>query len=253
MLMVCHHLDPAIAEDLAFAESRIRKETIAAEDILHDLGAISMFSSDSQAMGRVGEVIIRTWQTAHKMKLQRGKLPGDSDRHDNFRVKRYLAKYTINPAIAHGISHEVGSIEVGKWADLVVFKPAFFGIKPALILKGGFIAMAAMGDPNASIPTPQPVHYRPMFGAFGGAIAKTSLTFVSQAGLAAGIGKRFGLAKQLAAVKNIRGIGKKDMIHNDYAPRMEVDAQTYVVRADGNLLTCEPAVSLPMTQRYFLF
>ncbi|MDP1655786.1 MAG: urease subunit alpha [Hylemonella sp.] len=253
MLMVCHHLDPAIAEDLAFAESRIRKETIAAEDILHDLGAISMFSSDSQAMGRVGEVIIRTWQTAHKMKQQRGKLPGDSDRHDNFRVKRYLAKYTINPAITHGISHEVGSIEIGKWADLVVFKPAFFGIKPALILKGGFIAMAAMGDPNASIPTPQPVHYRPMFGAFGGAIAQTSLTFVSQAGIAADIGSRFGLSKRLAAVKGIRGIGKRHMIHNDYAPRMEVDAQTYVVRADGHLLTCEPAVSLPMTQRYFLF
>ena len=253
MLMVCHHLDPAIAEDLAFAESRIRKETIAAEDILHDLGAISMFSSDSLAMGRVGEVIIRTWQTAHKMKQQRGNLPGDSDRHDNFRVKRYLSKYTINPAIAHGISHEVGSIEVGKWADLVIWKPAFFGIKPAVILKGGFIAMAAMGDPNASIPTPQPVHYRPMFGAFGGALARGSLTFVSQAGLANGIGQRFGLNKTLSAVKNIRHIGKRDMIHNDYAPRMEVDAQTYSVRADGQLLTCEPAVSLPMTQRYFLF
>ena len=253
MLMVCHHLDPAIAEDLAFAESRIRRETIAAEDILHDLGAISMFSSDSQAMGRVGEVIIRTWQTAHKMKLQRGKLPGDTDRHDNFRVKRYLAKYTINPAIAHGISHEVGSIEVGKWADLVIWKPAFFGVKPAMILKGGFIAMAAMGDPNASIPTPQPVHYRAMFGAFGGALAKGSLTFVSQAGLAAGVGERFSLAKTLSAVKNIRQVGKRHMIHNDYAPRMEVDAQTYAVRADGHLLTCEPAVSLPMTQRYFLF
>jgi len=253
MLMVCHHLDPAIAEDLAFAESRIRRETIAAEDILHDLGAISMFSSDSQAMGRVGEVIIRTWQTAHKMKQQRGKLPGDSDRHDNFRAKRYIAKYTINPAIAHGISHEVGSIEVGKWADLVIWKPAFFGIKPAVILKGGFIAMAAMGDPNASIPTPQPVHYRPMFGAFGGALARGSLTFVSQAGLAAGIGALFGLHKTLSAVKNIRNIGKRHMIHNDYAPRMEVDAQTYAVRADGHLLTCEPAHSLPMTQRYFLF
>jgi urease subunit alpha len=253
MLMVCHHLDPAIAEDLAFAESRIRRETIAAEDILHDLGAISMFSSDSQAMGRVGEVIIRTWQTAHKMKQQRGKLPGDSDRHDNFRAKRYIAKYTINPAIAHGISHEVGSIEVGKWADLVIWKPAFFGIKPAVILKGGFIAMAAMGDPNASIPTPQPVHYRPMFGAFGGALARGSLTFVSQAGLSAGIGARFGLHKTLSAVKNIRNIGKRHMIHNDYAPRMEVDAQTYAVRADGHLLTCEPAHSLPMTQRYFLF
>ena len=253
MLMVCHHLDPAIAEDLAFAESRIRRETIAAEDILHDLGAISMFSSDSQAMGRVGEVIIRTWQTAHKMKLQRGKLPGDSDRHDNFRVKRYIAKYAINPAIAHGISHEVGSVEVGKWADLVIWKPAFFGIKPAVILKGGFIAMAAMGDPNASIPTPQPVHYRPMFGAFGGALARGSLTFVSQAGLAAGIGSRFGLKKTLSAVKNIRNIGKRHMIHNDYVPRMEVDAQTYAVRADGHLLTCEPAHSLPMTPRYFLF
>jgi len=253
MLMVCHHLDPAIAEDLAFAESRIRRETIAAEDILHDLGAISMFSSDSQAMGRVGEVIIRTWQTAHKMKQQRGKLPGDSNRHDNFRAKRYIAKYTINPAIAHGISHEVGSIEVGKWADLVIWKPAFFGIKPAVILKGGFIAMAAMGDPNASIPTPQPVHYRPMFGAFGGALARGSLTFVSQAGLSAGIGARFGLHKTLSAVKNIRNIGKRHMIHNDYAPRMEVDAQTYAVRADGHLLTCEPAHSLPMTQRYFLF
>jgi urease subunit alpha len=253
MLMVCHHLDPAIAEDLAFAESRIRKETIAAEDILHDLGAISMMSSDSQAMGRVGEVIIRTWQTAHKMKVQRGPLPGDTDRHDNARVKRYLAKYTINPAIAHGISHEVGSIEVGKWADLVIWRPAFFGIKPSLILKGGFIALAAMGDPNASIPTPQPVHFRPMFGAFGGALQRGSLTFVSQAGLRNGIGERYGLAKTLSAVKGIRGVGKKDMVHNAYAPRMEVDAQTYVVRADGQLLTCEPATDLPMTQRYFLF
>lgn len=253
MLMVCHHLDPAIAEDLAFAESRIRRETIAAEDILHDLGAISMMSSDSQAMGRVGEVIIRTWQTAHKMKAQRGLLTGDTDRHDNARVKRYIAKYTINPSIAHGISHEVGSVEVGKWADLVVWKPAFFGIKPSIILKGGFIAMAAMGDPNASIPTPQPVHYRPMFGAYGGALHRGSLTFVSQAGLAAGIGQKFGLHKILSAVKNIRSVGKRDMIHNDYAPRMEVDAQTYAVRADGHLLTCEPAVSLPMTQRYFLF
>lgn len=253
MLMVCHHLDASIAEDLAFAESRIRKETIAAEDILHDIGAISMFSSDSQAMGRVGEVILRTWQTAHKMKQQRGQLQGDSHRHDNFRVKRYIAKYTINPAIAHGISHEVGSIEVGKWADFVIWKPAFFGVKPFCILKGGFIAMAAMGDPNASIPTPQPVHYRPMFGAFGGAIAKTSLTFVSQAGLAAGIRERFGLHKTLSAVKGIRGVQKQHMIHNDLAPRMEVDAQTYAVRADGQLLTCEPARSLPMAQRYFLF
>jgi len=253
MLMVCHHLDAGIAEDLAFAESRIRKETIAAEDILHDMGAISMFSSDSQAMGRVGEVIIRCWQTAHKMKAQRGKLPEDTERNDNFRAKRYVAKYTINPAISHGISHEVGSIEVGKWADLVVWKPAFFGVKPFAILKGGTIAMAAMGDPNASIPTPQPVHYRPMFGAFGGSVAKSSLTFVSQAGLAAGIGQRYGLAKQLSTVKNIRAIRKQHMIHNAYTPKMEIDPQTYVVRADGQLLTCDPAVALPMTQRYFLF
>ncbi len=253
MLMVCHHLDASIAEDLAFAESRIRKETIAAEDVLHDLGAISMMSSDSQAMGRVGEVIMRTWQAAHKMKVQRGSLPEDNSRNDNFRVKRYIAKYTINPAIAHGISHEVGSIELGKWADLVIWKPAFFGVKPALILKGGFIAMAAMGDPNASIPTPQPVHYRPMFGSYGGALARGSLTFVSQAGLAAGIGQRFGLHKTLAAVKGVRGITKRDMVHNGYLPRMEVDPQTYAVRADGQLLTCEPASSLPMTQRYFLF
>ncbi len=253
MLMVCHHLDPAIAEDLAFAESRIRKETIAAEDILHDLGAISMFSSDSQAMGRVGEVIIRTWQTAHKMKEQRGKLEQDTARHDNFRVKRYLAKYTINPAIAHGIAHEVGSIEIGKWADIVIWKPAFFGVKPALILKGGFIAMAAMGDPNASIPTPQPVHYRPMFGAFGGALSKGSLTFVSKAGFSADLAQLYGLKKTLSAVKGIRGIGKRHMVHNDYLPKMEVDAQTYQVRADGKLLTCDPASSLPMTQRYFLF
>jgi urease subunit alpha len=253
MLMVCHHLDAGIAEDLAFAESRIRKETIAAEDILHDLGAISMMSSDSQAMGRVGEVVIRTWQTADKMKAQRGKLPEDTARHDNFRVKRYVAKYTINPAIAHGISHEVGSIEVGKWADLVIWKPAFFGVKPALILKGGFIAMAAMGDPNASIPTPQPVHYRPMFGAYGGALTRGSLTFVSQAGLNAGIKERFGLAKPVSAVKAIRGVRKQHMVHNHYLPRMEIDAQTYTVRADGHLLTCEPAVKLPMAQRYFLF
>ena len=261
MLMVCHHLDASIAEDLAFAESRIRKETIAAEDILHDLGAISMFSSDSQAMGRVGEVIMRCWQTAHKMKQQRGKLPafgpdglvGDSDRHDNGRVKRYVAKLAINPAIAHGISHEVGSIEVGKWADIVLWKPAFFGVKPFIIMKGGFIAMAAMGDPNASIPTPQPVHYRPMFGAFGGALHRGSLSFVSQAGLAGGIGERYGLHKTLSAVKNIRGIGKRHMLHNDYAPHMDVDAQTYAVRADGQLLTCEPASVLPMAQRYFLF
>ena len=253
MLMVCHHLDASIAEDLAFAESRIRKETIAAEDVLHDLGAISMMSSDSQAMGRVGEVIIRTWQAAHKMKQQRGALGGDTSRNDNFRVKRYISKYTINPAIAHGISHEVGSIEVGKWADLVIWRPAFFGVKPSIILKGGFIAMAAMGDPNASIPTPQPVHYRPMFGAYGGAIAKGSFTFVSQAGLAAGIKDKFGLSKNLSAVKNIRGVKKQHMIHNAYLPKMEIDAQTYAVRADGQLLTCEPAISLPMAQRYFLF
>ena len=253
MLMVCHHLDAGIAEDLAFAESRIRKETIAAEDVLHDLGAISIMSSDSQAMGRVGEVILRTWQTAHKMKGQRGALPEDSGRHDNFRARRYIAKYTINPAIAHGIAHEVGSIEVGKWADLVVWKPAFFGVKPALILKGGAIAMAAMGDPNASIPTPQPVHYRPQFGAFGGALARSSFSFVSQAALAEGVGERFGLVKTLVAVKNTRRIGKKDMVHNAYAPRMEIDAQTYAVRADGQLLACEPAKSLPLAQRYFLF
>jgi urease subunit alpha len=253
MLMVCHHLDPAIAEDLAFAESRIRKETIAAEDILHDLGAISMFSSDSQAMGRVGEVIIRCWQTAHKMKQQRGKLPGDSERHDNFRAKRYIAKLCINPAIAHGISHEVGSIEAGKFADLVVWKPAFFGVKPSLIIKGGTIAMAAMGDPNASIPTPQPVHYRPMFGSFGRSLHKSSLTFVSQAGAQAGVAERFGLQKQVAVVKGVRTVGKRHMLHNDYAPKMEIDPQTYMVRADGQLLTCDPAVSLPMAQRYFLF
>jgi urease subunit alpha len=263
MLMVCHHLDAGIAEDLAFAESRIRKETIAAEDVLHDLGAISMFSSDSQAMGRVGEVVLRCWQTAHKMKLQRGWLPpapgtgagplDSSERNDNFRAKRYVAKYTINPAIAHGIAHEVGSLEVGKWADIVIWKPAFFGVKPFTLIKGGTIAMAAMGDPNASIPTPQPVHYRPMFGSYGGSLAKSSLTFVSQAGLAAGIKERYGLAKHLSAVKNIRNVRKKDLIHNGYTPKMEIDAQTYAVRADGHLLTCDPAVQLPLTQRYFLF
>jgi len=253
MLMVCHHLDAGIAEDLAFAESRIRKETIAAEDVLHDLGAISMFSSDSQAMGRVGEVVLRCWQTAHKMKLQRGTLPEDSERNDNFRARRYIAKYTINPAIAHGIAHEVGSLEVGKWADIVIWKPAFFGVKPFTILKGGTIAMAAMGDPNASIPTPQPVHFRPMFGAYGGSLAKSSLTFVSQAGLASGIKERYGLSKNLSAVKNIRNVRKKDLIHNGYTPKMEIDAQTYAVRADGHLLTCEPAKLLPMAQRYFLF
>jgi len=253
MLMVCHHLDASIAEDLAFAESRIRKETIAAEDVLHDLGAISMFSSDSQAMGRVGEVVLRCWQTAHKMKLQRGTLPEDSERNDNFRARRYVAKYTINPAIAHGIAHEVGSLEVGKWADIVIWKPAFFGVKPFTILKGGTIAMAAMGDPNASIPTPQPVHFRPMFGAYGGSLAKSSLTFVSQAGLASGIKERYGLSKNLSAVKNIRNVRKKDLVHNGYTPKMEIDAQTYAVRADGHLLTCEPAKLLPMAQRYFLF
>jgi urease subunit alpha len=253
MLMVCHHLDAGIAEDLAFAESRIRKETIAAEDVLHDLGAISMFSSDSQAMGRVGEVVIRCWQTAHKMKVQRGALPQDSARNDNFRVKRYVAKLGINAAIAHGISHEVGSIAVGKWADLVLWKPAFFGVKPTVILKGGFIAAAAMGDPSASIPTPQPVHYRPMFGSFGRAMHQTSLTFVSQSGIAAGIGQRYGLQKHLSAVRNIRGKTKRDMVLNDYLPVMEIDHQTYAVRADGVLLTCEPATVLPMAQRYFLF
>ena len=253
MLMVCHHLDASIAEDLAFAESRIRKETIAAEDILHDLGAISMMSSDSQAMGRVGEVILRTWQTAHKMKGQRGKLEGESDRNDNLRIKRYVAKYTVNPAIAHGISHEVGSIAVGKLADLVIWRPAFFGVKPSIIVKGGFIAHAAMGDPNASIPTPQPVHYRPMFGSFGGALSKGSLSFVSKSALAAGVKERYGLAKTLSAVHDIRGVRKQHMVHNSYLPVMEIDAQTYQVRADGQLLTCEPAKTLPMAQRYFLF
>ncbi|MEN9490554.1 MAG: urease subunit alpha, partial [Pseudomonadota bacterium] len=252
MLMVCHHLDASIAEDVAFAESRIRRETIAAEDILHDIGALSMFSSDSQAMGRVGEVVIRTWQTAHKMKTQRGALKGDGARNDNFRAKRYIAKYTINPAIAHGISHIVGSVEVGKLADLVVWKPAFFGVKPSLIIKGGMIAAAAMGDANASIPTPQPVHYRPMFGAFGGGL-KTSLTFVSQAALDKGTLADLGLQKPLEAVKNIRSVQKTDMIHNDWHGDIQVDPETYEVRADGELLTCEPATSLPMAQRYFLF
>lgn len=272
MLMVCHHLDPAIAEDIAFAESRIRRETIAAEDILHDVGALSMFSSDSQAMGRVGEVIIRTWQTAHKMKQQRGWLapltPNPSpargegsvvspavqtnQRNDNFRAKRYIAKYTINPAIAHGIGHVVGSVEVGKFADLVVWRPAFFGVKPTTIIKGGMIAAAAMGDANASIPTPQPVHYRPMFGSFGGGL-KTSLTFVSQAALDKGTLTGLGLQKPLVAVKNIRGVTKADMIHNDWCGEIKVDPETYEVRADGELLTCEPATSLPMAQRYFLF
>ncbi len=253
MLMVCHHLDASIAEDLAFAESRIRRETIAAEDILHDLGVFSMMSSDSQAMGRVGEVIIRTWQTADKMKQQRGTLPGDNARHDNFRVRRYIAKYTINPAITQGISHEVGSVEVGKLADLVLWKPAFFGVKPSLILKGGFIAAAAMGDPNASIPTPQPVHYRPMFGSYAGAMHDTSLTFISKAALDAGVPDKLGLKRRAVAVKNTRSIGKADMVHNSGTPHIEVDPQTYEVRADGVLLTCEPATVLPMAQRYFLF
>ena len=253
MLMVCHHLDPSIAEDVAFAESRIRRETIAAEDILHDLGAFSMISSDSQAMGRVGEVITRTWQTAHKMKVQRGALQQDNDRHDNFRAKRYIAKYTINPALTHGIANEVGSVEVGKLADLVLWKPAFFGAKPALIIKGGFIIAAPMGDPNASIPTPQPVHYRPMFGAYGGALSATCISFVSQAAMEAGIGKTLGLHKQLHAVSGTRTIRKQDMRLNNYQPKIEVDPQTYVVRADGELLTCEPATELPLAQRYFLF
>jgi urease subunit alpha len=258
MLMVCHHLDPAIAEDIAFAESRIRRETIAAEDILHDLGAFSMMSSDSQAMGRVGEVIIRTWQTAHKMKMQRGPLAEDATAaagatgNDNFRVKRYIAKYTINPALTHGIAHTVGSIEVGKLADLVLWKPAFFGVKPTLIIKGGFIAAAAMGDPNASIPTPQPVHYRPMFAAFGGGL-KTSVTFVSQAALKNPAVAALNLQKTLVAVSGTRTVRKADMIHNNYQPVIDVDPETYLVRADGQLLTCEPATVLPMAQRYFLF
>jgi urease subunit alpha len=253
MLMVCHHLDANIAEDVAFAESRIRRETIAAEDILHDIGAFSMMSSDSQAMGRVGEVILRCWQTAHKMKAQRGGLPGDGARHDNARAKRYIAKYTINPAITHGIAHEVGSIEVGKFADLVLWKPAFFGVKPSLVIKGGQIALAAMGDPNASIPTPQPVHYRPQFGAFGRALADSSLTFVSQAALEAGLPAQLGLARRAVAVRGMRTLRKTDLIHNTAMPVIEVDPQTYQVRADGVLLTCEPATVLPMAQRYFLF
>ncbi|WP_434130951.1 urease subunit alpha [Methylocaldum sp. GT1BB] len=260
MLMVCHHLDPSIPEDVAFAESRIRRETIAAEDILHDLGAFSMISSDSQAMGRVGEVITRTWQTAHKMKIQRGYLPspfgrgdGGEGRHDNFRVKRYIAKYTINPAISHGIAHEVGSVEVGKLADLVLWPPAFFGVKPSLIIKGGIIAAAPMGDPNASIPTPQPVHYRPMFGAYGGACQATSMTFLSKAAAEAEVAKRLGLQKLVGVVSNTRSIGKGKLVHNDYMPRIEVDPQTYAVRADGVLLACEPANVLPLAQRYFLF
>ena len=254
MLMVCHHLDPNIPEDVAFADSRIRRETIAAEDILHDLGAFSMIASDSQAMGRVGEVVSRTWQTAHKMKVQRGLLPEDTDAGvDNFRARRYIAKYTINPAITHGIAHEVGSIEPGKLADLVLWKPAFFGVKPSLVLKGGAIATAPMGDPNASIPTPQPVHYRPMFGSMGQAVADTSLSFVSQAALDAGIGEKLGLKKTLSAVKNTRTVRKADMVLNTWQPHMEVDPETYEVRANGELLVCEPAEEVPLAQRYFLF
>jgi len=258
MLMVCHHLDASIAEDLAFAESRIRRETIAAEDILHDLGAISMMSSDSQAMGRPGEVILRTWQTAHKMKMQFGALRldagrADSERNDNWRIRRYIAKYTINPAITHGVAHEVGSVEAGKWADLVLWRPAFFGVKPSMVIKGGTIALALMGDPNASIPTPQPVHYRPMFGSLGGALHRSSLTFVSGAALAAGVGERYGLAKPLVAVRGVRTLSKRDLLWNDALPLMAIDPETYEVRADGQLLVCEPATVLPMAQRYFLF
>ena len=253
MLMVCHHLDASIAEDIAFAESRIRRETIAAEDILHDLGAFSMISSDSQAMGRVGEVILRCWQTAHKMKQQRGSLPQDTARHDNFRVRRYVAKYTINPARTHGIGHVVGSIEVGKLADLVLWRPAFFGVKPSLILKGGSIAAAAMGDPNASIPTPQPVHYRPMFAGIGDGIAPSSVTFVSAMAQEADVAARYGLRKRTVAVRDCRTVGKRDMVLNDLQPHITVDPETYEVVADGELLTCEPATELPMAQRYFLF
>jgi urease subunit alpha len=253
MLMVCHHLDPNIAEDVAFAESRIRRETIAAEDIFHDLGAFSMIASDSQAMGRVGEVITRTWQTAHKMKVQRGSLGQDQAYADNFRARRYVAKYTINPAITHGIAHEVGSVEVGKLADLVLWDPAFFAAKPSLIIKGGMIAAAPMGDPNASIPTPQPVHYRNMFGALGGARHATRMTFISQAAEQAAVAETLGLKSLIGVVKNCRNIKKKDMILNDYQPEIHVDPQTYQVYADGQLLTCEPASELPLAQRYFLF
>jgi urease subunit alpha len=253
MLMVCHHLDPGIPEDVAFAESRIRRETIAAEDILHDLGAFSMISSDSQAMGRIGEVIVRTWQTGHKMKIQRGPLAQDSERNDNFRAKRYVAKYTINPAIAHGIATHVGSVEVGKLADLCLWNPAMFGVKPEMVIKGGMIAWAQMGDANASIPTPQPRHMRPMFGSFGGALAATSLTFMSKSAIERGIHAKLNLQKQVVAVSGIRKLTKRDMRLNDIMPRMEVDSETYEVRADGELLTCEPATVLPMAQRYFLF
>ncbi|MBO9353749.1 urease subunit alpha [Bordetella petrii] len=253
MLMVCHHLSPQIPEDVAFAESRIRRDTIAAEDILHDLGVFSMMSSDSQAMGRIGETTLRCWQTAHKMKVQRGPLPEDSDRNDNFRVKRYVAKYTINPALTHGLAHEIGSVEVGKRADLALWKPAFFGVKPKLVMIGGMIAIAPMGDPNASISTPQPVHYRPMYGGMGRARSSTGVTFVSKAALADGIGDKLKLNKNLVAVKGIRKLRKKDMIHNGLTPKLEVDPQTYQVRVDGKLITCEPAEVLPMAQRYFLF
>ena len=253
MLMVCHHLSPRIPEDVAFAESRIRRETIAAEDILHDLGVFSMISSDSQAMGRLGEVVIRTWQTAHKMKLQRGRLPQETGDNDNFRVKRYIAKYTINPALSHGIGHVVGSVEVGKLADLVVWSPAFFGVKPDMVIKCGTIAAALMGDPNASIPTPQPVHYRPMFGAFGRSLQASSVTFVSAKAMELEVGRQLGLQRELIAVQGTRTVGKKHMIHNDATPHIEVDPETYEVRADGQLLTCEPADVLPMAQRYFLF
>jgi len=253
MLMVCHHLSPSIPEDVAFAESRIRRETIAAEDILHDLGAFSMIASDSQAMGRVGEVITRTWQTAHKMKVQRGSLAGDPVGHDNRRAKRYVAKYSINPAITHGIAHEVGSVEVGKLADLVLWKPAFFGAKPSLVIKGGMIAAAPMGDPNASIPTPQPVHYRPMFGAFGGARTATRMTFLSRAATEDHLSDKLDLRSLIGTVSDCRQLTKADMVNNDWQPTIEVDPQTYEVRADGELLTCEPAKVLPMAQRYFLF
>jgi urease subunit alpha len=253
MLMVCHHLNPQVPEDVAFAESRIRPETIAAEDILHDLGVLSMLSSDSQAMGRIGEVVTRTWQTAHKMKTQRGPLPEDSSRNDNYRAKRYVAKYTINPAITHGLSSEIGSIEPGKLADLVLWKPAFFGVKPEMVVKGGFIGWSAMGDPNASIPTPQPVLYRPMFGSFGAATAATSVTFISQAARLAGLPERLGLKKIISPVRNCRTIGKRHMIHNSATPNIEVDPETYEVRVDGELITCEPARVLPLAQRYFLF
>ena len=253
MLMVCHHLNPQVPEDVAFAESRIRPETIAAEDVLHDMGVLSMLSSDSQAMGRVGEVVTRTWQAAHKMKVQRGPLAGDSSRNDNARAKRYVAKYTINPAITHGMATEIGSIEQGKLADLVLWKPAFFGVKPEMIVKGGFIAWSVMGDANASIPTPQPVLYRPMFGSFGGATAATSVTFISQAAMSAGLPQKLGLQKRAAAVRDCRRIGKKDMIHNDATPKIEVDSETYEVRVDGELIGCDPATVLPLAQRYFLF